>query len=72
MQYFRNGRRIARVDTDAPLGEAFIAARAEVYSMDRDGWVPRDGITTQIVYTGDWNPCTEDEATDLAGRRRVS
>lgn len=71
MQYFRNGRRIARVDTDAPLGDgAFIAARAEVFSVSREAGVPRD-MTAQIVYTGDWNPCTQDEAIDLAGRRRV-
>lgn len=64
MRYFRNGNRVMRVDvgTDAPLGPDHLESVAEVYSLKNHEWVERPELTPEIVYTGDWNSCTEDEA----------
>ncbi|MGV0814911.1 hypothetical protein ABQF34_23350 [Mycolicibacterium boenickei] len=58
------------MDTDAPYGEAFIVAKAEAYNLNRDDWVEREGISSRILYTGDWNPCTQAEAFELIENRR--
>jgi hypothetical protein len=64
MRYFRNGNRVIRVDvgTDAPLGPDLLESVAEVYSLKKHEWVERSELMPEIVYTGDWNSCTEDEA----------
>jgi hypothetical protein len=70
MRYFRSGLRIVLVHTDAPFGEDFINAKAEVRSLRRDRWVERPpNMTSAIMFTGDWNPCTEAEARDVIERR---
>jgi hypothetical protein len=71
MRYFRNGNRIVRVGTDAPLGAEFLASPAEVYSIKNDKWVPRPGLTPEIVLTGDWDSCTEDEAVAAIKTRQM-
>jgi hypothetical protein len=64
MRYFRNGNRVIRVDVDAetPLGPDLLESVAEVYSLKNHEWVERSELMPEIVYTGDWNSCTEDEA----------
>lgn len=64
MRYFRNGNRVIRVDVDADseLGPDLLKASAEVYSLKSHKWVERPELTSAIIYTGDWDACTEDEA----------
>lgn len=70
MRYFRSGNRVVRVDTNADLGPEFLKAVSELYSMRRDGWVKRPELTADIVYTGDWDPCSEREALDAIEQRQ--
>lgn len=71
MRYFRSGNRVVRVHTDAALGDEFLKAKAEVYSPKRDDWVERPQLTSDIVYTGDWDPCTGAEADRAIEIRRM-
>jgi hypothetical protein len=70
MRYFRSGNRVARVLTDAPMGEEFLKAMAQLYSVKREDWVDRPQLTRELVYTGDWDTCTESEAFDTIEKRR--
>ena len=73
MRYFRNGNRVIRVDVDpdVPLGQDFLESVAEVYALKNHEWVERPELTSEIVYTGDWNSCTEDEALQATKTREM-
>jgi len=73
MRYFRNGNRVIRidVDTDAPLGPDLLESLAEVYSLKKHEWVERSELMPEIVYTGDWSSCTEDEAFQAIKTREM-
>ena len=73
MRYFRNGNRVIRVDVDpdAPLGPDHLESVAEVYSLKDRKWVERPELTPEIVYTSDWNSCTEDEALQAIKTREM-
>jgi len=73
MRYFRNGNRVIRVDVDndAPLGPHLLESPAEVYSLKKHDWVERSELVPEIVYTGDWNSCSEDEALQAIKTREM-
>jgi hypothetical protein len=73
MRYFRNGNRVIRVhvDPDVPVGQDFLESAAEVYALKDHKWVERAELTSEIVYTSDWNSCTEDEASQAIKTREM-
>ncbi len=73
MRYFRSGNRVIRVDVDPDtrLGSELLNSVAEVYSLKNHDWVERPELTSEIVYTGDWDSCTEDEALQAIKNREM-
>jgi len=73
MRYFRNGNRVIRVDVDpdARPGPELLNSVAEVYSLKNHDWVERPELTSEVVYTGDWDSCTEDEALQAIKTREM-
>jgi hypothetical protein len=73
MRYFRNGNRVIRVDVDPEtrLSSELLNSAAEVYSLKNHDWVERPELTSEIVYTGDWDSCTEDEALQAIKNREM-
>ncbi|OBG87531.1 hypothetical protein A5699_02050 [Mycobacterium sp. E802] len=58
MRYFTDGAgHYARVHTDAPFGPAFSSAQVQTYNAKRDRWVDAPGLTTELRFSGNWDPC---------------
>ncbi|MDZ7884740.1 MAG: hypothetical protein U5N53_18465 [Mycobacterium sp.] len=55
--------------TDARIsdGDEFRNARAEAYQFRKGDWAEKPDLTSKILLTGDWNPCTTAEAEHLTG-----
>lgn len=70
MRFFTDGHRVIRIHTDVGLDkrEVFLAAKAETFQFRRGVWAVKPGLTDSIVFTGDWQPCTEDEAHAILER----
>jgi hypothetical protein len=70
MRHFRFGKTgIGRVDTDAGFGDEFFNAKAGIFNV-KHGWTISSDLTTQIMYSGDWRACSEDEAERMVVRLR--
>lgn len=72
MRYFCSGKTgIGRVYTDASFsdGDAFFSAKAEIFSV-KHGWTISPNLTTQIMYSGDWRPCSESDADQMIDKLR--
>ncbi len=72
MRYFCSGKTgIGRVYTDAGFsdGDAFFNAKAEIFNL-KHGWTISPNLTTQIMYSGDWSPCSESEADQMIDKLR--
>jgi hypothetical protein len=72
MRFFCSGHRVARVDLDqsAPLDEELLSLTPQVYSVRRDDWVDRPQLARELVYSGNWDPCSEAEAYNAIETRR--
>jgi hypothetical protein len=71
MRFFCSGYRVARVDLDqgAPLGEELLSLTPQVYSIRRQDWVNRPQLARELVYSGNWDPCSEAEAYNAIEKR---
>jgi hypothetical protein len=72
MRFFCSGYRVARVDLDqdAPLGEELLSATPQVYSVLDEDWIDRPQLARELVYSGDWDVCSEAEADNAIEERR--
>lgn len=70
MRFFTDGHRVIRVDTDARLSdrEKFLEAKAETFQFRKGVWAEKPDLTSSIVFTGDWQPCSEKEAFTILSR----
>lgn len=64
MQYFTDGHTAIRLHTDAPMGDPeFDTAKAETWQFRSAVWAEKPNLAMKVRWTGDWNPCTKDEAS---------
>ena len=67
MRYYTDGHHVVRVRTDADRGDPeFRNATGETFNAIF-GWRPSTTITNRILYTGDWDTCSEAEASAVIG-----
>jgi len=64
MRFFTDGHTVIRVHTDARLSERekFLNARAETFQFRKHVWAEKPDLTAKIAFTGDWQPCSEEDA----------
>ncbi|MCX8559779.1 hypothetical protein OS122_02550 [Mycolicibacterium mucogenicum] len=64
MRYFTDGHFVIRVDTDAQRRDSteFLNAKAEAFQFRKGVWAEKPNLTTKIAFTGDWEPCSEEDA----------
>lgn len=71
MRFFCSGYRVARVDLgqSAPLDEKLLSLTPQVFSIRRQDWVDRPQLARELVYSGNWDPCSEAEAHEAIQTR---
>ena len=64
MRFFTDGHRVIRVHTDVRLDDraTLLHAKAETFQFRTGGWAERPNLTASVIFTGDWQPCNEEEA----------
>ncbi|GLP83583.1 hypothetical protein TUM20984_50030 [Mycobacterium antarcticum] len=72
MQYFTDGSgHVARVKAGVGLGRGFLTASPpETYNGRRKAWIASPSIEAELRFSGDWFPCTEDEAQVLVDKAK--
>lgn len=69
MRFFTDGHFVIRLHTDAKMGDPeFYTAKAETWQFRSGAWAEKPNLASKILFTGDWNPCTKDEAYALLER----
>ncbi len=72
MKFFTDGYgHVARVHTDTLFGPDFGTAKAQTYRAGHNDW--RDGgpgLTSELRFSGDWEPCSDDDAAALMAAAR--
>jgi hypothetical protein len=67
MRYFRDGNRVARLDTDAKISidDEFFKVKAQHWTK-AGVWGPHDpNLTAAILFTGDWDPIDKGVAAKI-------
>lgn len=73
MRFFTDGHTVIRVHTAAQLGDRqeFLNATAETFQFRSGVWAEKPNLTSRIVFTGDWQPCDQEEAEKVVAAARA-